>query len=867
MSKKYVFDFTEGGNGDVALLGIKGANLASMTQMGLPVPVGFNISTECCAKFLHDDCKLNKEMTEQIMRAISRIEKEIGLKFGDEDNPLLFSVRTGASVPMKGLASTVLNIGLNDEIVSKIVRSTKNPVFAWEIYSRFIRDYSVCIGLDDNEFRETENKIRIAEAGTPEPELLQKIISQYKRLYKKLTKETFPQNVLEMLMTVIAHALGSWDSNTAKTYRRINNIDDSMGCALSVQAMVYGNYDMESGVGVAHTRNTITGAHEVTGEYVRRSQDKNLLKSKVTYDMAELKKENKAIALVLDDACKKLERHFQDVMTIEFCIQSSKVYIMQVEKAKRTPQASVKTAVDMASGRIFGKKQALLHVEPNSIRTLLQPSFDSDHSQYTRVLGEGLCAYPGCACGVLALSSAIALEYANEGFNVILVRDSTSAQDAEGLEVASGIITTTGGGQCHASVIARSKAIPCITSCKRLSINENTHMIKLGGINFKEGDVISMDADRGVVYGEVIPLKDGTLDGDLGTLIDWAKPFVSMPIYADASTPIRIKRALELGAEGVGLVRTENMFFKGDRLALMRKFLLVNEPKLKESTLKAMQRAQTADFVELFNAVGEKEINIRLMDPPFHKFLPSSQNTLRAIARDLGLSYEEIRESADALMQENPMMGIRGCRLLIMYPELVDMQVTAVINALIESRKKTRKMPKINFIIPMISLLPEFEAIEREIRCAVEKLKDKIKFDFDYKIGCMLETPRACLIAGKIATCADFVCFGGNDLTQLTFGFSRDDCTKFLRDYYADNLMYTDPFFSLDKNGVHELISIAVKQVREVKPKMQIWLFGEHASDPSSIRMALALGIDRVSCAPTKIPSAVLAQAQAKCAD
>lgn len=865
MSKKYVFDFTEGGNGDVALLGIKGGNLASMTQMGLPVPVGFNITTECCRKFLNDNNTLSHEMTDQILRAISRIEKEIDLKFGDEDNPLLFSVRTGASVAMKGLTATVLNIGLNDEIVSKIVRSTKNPVFAWELYCRFIRDYVTCIGLDVSLFREVENKIRIDEAGTPEPELLQKIISQFKRLYKKLTKEAFPQDVRIQLMTVISHALMSWNSETAKIYRRVNNIDDNLGCAVSVQAMVYGNYDMESGVGVANTRNTITGQNEVTGEYVRRSQDKNMLKSKVTYDMAELKKENKSVYLVIENACKKLERYFQDVMTIEFCVQSSKVFIMQVEKAKRTPQASVKTAVEMTGNRIFGKKQALLHIEPSGVRTLLQPAFDSDRTSYSRVLGEGLCAYPGCACGVIALSSAMALQYASEGKSVILVRESTSAQDAEGFEVASGIITTTGGSQCHASIVARAKALPCITSCKRLSINENTHAVKLGGMNYREGDFISMDAEKGVVYGEVLPLKEMDLTGDLETIIEWAKPFVSIPIYADASTPEKVKRALDLGADGIGLVRTENMFYKSDRLPLMRKFLLAADAKMQESALKSMQRAQTADFIDLFEVVGSKEINVRLMDPPLHKFLPNSQNTLRAMAREMGLSYDEIRENADALMQENPMMGIRGCRLLIMFPELIEMQVTAVINALIEVRKKTRKTPKISFIIPLVTMVPEFEAVERGIRRAVELQKDKIKFDFDYKIGCMLETPRSCLIADKIAQVADFVCFGCNDLTQLSFGFSRDDCTKFLRDYYADNLMYSDPFFNLDKNGVFELMEIAVNKIREVNPKMQIWMFGEHSSDPSSIKLAMQLKIDRVSCVPAKVPSVVLAQAQAKC--
>ncbi len=864
MSKKYVFDFTEGGVGDVNLLGIKGGNLAQMTQMGLPVPLGFNITTDACKRFLQDKTLTNDQI-EQILRAVKRMEKQIGLELGDADKPLLLSMRTGASIKMKGLARTVLNIGLNDEIVSKLVRSTKNPVFAWELYCRFIRDYCTIVAkMDLNEIKKAEREIRIENAGAPEPEILQKIISQFKKMYRKEFKSPFPQNVNEQLLSTICAGLESWDSEQARVYRRVNNLPDDLGCAVSVQAMVYGNYDMESGVGVAHTRNVITGERDIDGEFVRRTQDKALLKSSITYDMAELKKENPAIFTELEKACRDLERYFQNVMTLEFCIQCNKLYIMQVEVADRTPQASVKSAVEMAQERLFNKKYALSIIEPSGLKTLLQPAFDADRENYVRVLSEGLCVYPGCASGVIALSSAMALEFAGEGLNVILVKESTNAQDAEGIAVASGLLTTTGGSNSHAGVVARTSALPCIVNCKRMDINENTHSIKIGGINFREGDTISMNAGRGRVYGEPLPMIEQGTTGDLGTIMEWSKPLLTMPIYADADTPQKIQRAVSLGANGVGLLRTENMFFQTDKLALMRKFLLAPDKKLKEHALKSMQRVQTADFVEIMKEVGTKELNIRLMDPPFHKFLPNSQNTLRSIARDLGLNYEKIRESADNLMQSNPMMGIRGCRLLIMFPELIEMQINAIANALIEVHRRTNKMPTIRIIVPLVSILPEFEVIETIIRKTFATALEKVKFAVPYEIGCMIETPRACMIADRIAEHADFVCFGTNDLTQLTFGYSRDDCTKFLREYYSDSLLYTDPFTCIDKNGVYDLMKIAVEKVRSTKPKLPIWLFGEHASDPESLQLALQLKIDKVSCTPNKIPSAILAQAQAE---
>ena len=865
MSKKYVFNFDEGGISDYALLGLKGANLAQINRLNLPIPFGFTISTDGCKYYLRNHCILPTDFIEQILRGLKAIENESGLVYGDSGNPLLLSIRTGASVPCKGLARTLINVGMNDAITSGLVRiNHKNPTFAWECYSRFIRDYGVIVTkLDEKLFKDAEFSIRKENSGLPEPDILQKIISQYKKIYRKGAKRAFPQDVAEQLFESIRACLESWNSNMAQDYRRSNNIDDSLGCAVSVQQMAFGNYDINSGVGVAYTRNPITGEKAVTGEMLRKAQEKSKLSSTYTYDMEELKKANPALYMKLENACAQIENFYQDMQALEFCVQSGNLYIMQVESATRSPSASVKIAVDLAKERVLTKQQALLKVDAEGVKALMQPEFDKSREVASRVLAEGVCAYPGCASGVIALSSTMALQYASLGEKVILVQETLNPKDAEGIAVASGIITLKGGYNSYASVVARNKCIPCIIECKRLTFNEVTHAVKLGGLNYKEGDKISIDALKAKVYGEALPLKEPTIDGDLELVLEWAKAKQPITIYTDADTPQKVARGIELGATGIGLVRTENMFYEADRLLALRKFFLAPDEKTKSSALKSIFKYQIADFTQLFEQSRDRDINIRLIDATLNELLPATQNDLRGLAREMGAKYEDIKTIYNDLKQTNPILGIRGCRMLVMHPELAKTQVTAIFNALLDVRRRLKVTPKLKITVPMVSILPEFEILERLIRETAQTALSRTKFEVEYEIGCMLETPRSCMIADKIAEKADFVCFGTNDLTQLTFGFSSDDCMKFLNEYYDDNLIYADPFKTLDKKGVHELISLALDKIRSVKAKMPVFMLGDIVADTDSLKQALDLKINKISCVPNKIPSAIIAQAQA----
>ncbi|MBO5102540.1 MAG: pyruvate, phosphate dikinase [Clostridia bacterium] len=864
MAKKYVFNFNEGSIGDYALLGEKGANLAQITQLNLPMPFGFTISTDGCNHYFKNKSILPNDMLEQILRALKKVEEVSECKFGDTEEPLLLSVRTGASVPCRGLAKTILNVGMNDTITSHLIKNNKNPAFGLECYARFIRDYStIVMKLDEKEFKQNELEIRKENAGLPEPDILQKLISQYKKLYKKATKTAFPQDVATQLFEAIRAGLDSWNSELAKTYRRSNMISDEIGCAVSVQQMVFGNYDISSGVGVAHTRNPISGEKEVTGEMLRQAQEKSGLLLNYTYDMTELKKENPAVHLELTNACKKIEDYYQDLKSIEFCVQSGKLYIMQVEDAVRSPMASVKLAVDMAKERVFNKNQALMSIDADGIKTLMQPTCDEMRLKGSRSLAEGVCGYPGCACGVIALSSASALLYAGAGHDVILIQEALNPQDADAIAVSSGLVTLQSGYNSYASVIARNKSIPCIIGAKRLTFNETTHVVKLGGMNYKEGDYITINAETGKIYGEKLPLTEPKIEGDLATVIVWAKTKQSISVYADADSPQKIKRGLELGADGVGLVRTENMFYQADRLTALRKFLLAPNGKIRENAEKSILKYQTADMIKIFEQSGDKEINIRLIDATLNEFIPTTQNELRMLAKDMGIPFDEIKPIYNDLKQSNPILGIRGCRMLIMHPEFAQIQVTAIINAALETKRRTGKLPTLQFLVPMVAILPEFEILASIINKTANEILKSSKIKVPYKIGCMLETPRACLIADKIAENADFVCFGTNDLTQLTFGFSSDDCMKFLQDYYDDNLIYADPFETMDKNGVFELINLAVEKIRKIKPNMPIWLLGDMVADPNSLKLAMDIKINKISCVPNKIPSVMIAQAQA----
>ena len=864
MAKKYAFNFDEGSFADYKLLGLKGANLAQITQLDLPMPFGFTLSTDACKYYLKGDGNLSNDLLEQILRGLKSIEKKENKLYGDTTSPLLLSIRTGTSEVCRGLAKTIINVGINDEIASSLSKQVKNLNFAWECYSRFIKDYGVIVKkINERAFRNIELEIRKDNSGSPEPEILQKIIAQYKKLYRKEAKESFPQDVTEQLVESIKACFNSWNSDVAKNYRRAYNISDNLGCAISVQAMAFGNYDIASGVGVVHTRNIVNGEKQITGEMLRKAQEKSGLMSKYTYDMNELRTENNRVYTELVSACKKIEEFYQDMKSIEFCVESGKLFIMQVEDAPRSPLASVNVASSLVRERIINKQEAILKVDAEGVKSLMQKTLDPTRASASRVLAEGVCGYPGCATGVIALSASAALMYAGEGKEVIFIQEQFTPQDAEGIAVSSGLISLRTGFSTYAGVIARNKAIPCITACKRLSYNETTHAVKLGGLNYKEGDKITIDAQNAKVYGEALPLIEPEVDDELAVIVDWARAKRSINIYADADTPQQVKRGLQLGANGIGLVRTENMFYQVDRLNALRQFFLAPNQKVKDNALKLILKYQNADFIKLFEQCGENEITIRLIDATLNEFLPATQNELRTLARNMGVDFTEIKPIFNEMKQSNPILGIRGCRMLIMHPDFAKIQVQALTTAIIEAKRRFGKLPKVRILVPMVSLLPEFEILQRIITTTIDGILEHSRIKFNYEIGCMLETPRSCMIADKLAEIADFVCLGTNDLTQLSFGFSSDDCMKFLKDYYQDNLIYSDPFVTMDKNGVFELVKFAVDKIRSVKPKMPIWLLGSMDADTNSLRLATKLKIDNISCVPNKIPSATIAQAQA----
>lgn len=864
MAKNYVFGFDKGGIGDVELLGDKGANLAQIYQLGLNIPFGFTITTAGCQYFLQSG-DFGNDLLEQIWRGVKTIESETDLIFGDHNSPLILSVRTGAHPVTRGLAPTIINVGMNDVITSHLVKNSDSPVFAWECYARFLRDFCHVVGkIDMDELRRIETDIRATARGIPEPDILQKIVSQYKKLYKKETRKAFPQDVNEQLLECIRAGFFSCMSPVCKNYRRAHNLQTDSSCAVSVQAMAFGNFDMSSGVGVVHTRNLITGEKVITGEMLRRAQEKSGLQKNYTYDMSELRQQNPSLYQELAAACQRIEQFYQDVKSIEFCVQSGILYIMQVENAVRSPYASAKIAFDLCQERILDRDEAICRVDAAGMSALMQQIVDPTRAKASSVLAEGISGYPGSSCGVIVLSVEAALAYSAKGEKVIFIKDSFNVHDTDGITVSSGLVALKGGYNSFASIIAKSHALPCIIGCKRLSVNLNAKTIKLGGLNYKEGDRITIDADRAKIYGEALPLIEPNLDGDFGTLVEWAKTKQNVLIYADADSPTKIKRAQNLGACGIGLVRTENMFFHPQKLNSLCQFFLAPNEKMRSETLKAIYKYQFADFIKLLSQNGDQEINIRLLDLTISDVLPSTTGELQAWAKTLDVPYDELKQKYYELKQINPTLGIRGCRMLIMHPQIVELQISAIFNAAIETKRRTGKMPQINIIVPMVTLLPEFEILEKNIRNAAQKILETSKrIKLEYRVGCMIETPRACLIADDLAKLADFITFGTNDLTQLTYGFSRDDCIKFLQDYYDDYLIYRDPFVTLDRNGVFELIDLAVKKIRTVKPDLPIWLLGDIVSDPESISLALDLNINRISCVPNKIPGTVIAIAQA----
>ena len=864
MANKFVFDFLDE-SATIEKVGIKGMNLSRMVHLDMPVPSGFTISSEVFKKYFSEG-KLNESVLAEIWRGLKDIERNMRIGFGDLERPLLLSVRTGASVKMKGLSRAVLNVGINDEIASNIVKNSKSKTFAWELYKKFLLDYSEIVGkIEKDSLIKIEKDTKAKYNGFPEEEILQHTISELKSFFKKKTGEVFPQDIKLQLINTICACMESWNSEVAKHYRVLNNIPDDLGCAITVQAMVFGNYNTLSGVGIAHSRNLTTGANEIEGVFLRKEQDSSLLATKHTFVMSQMNDSMKATYLTVENILKTLEQENKDVMSINYCVQDEKLWLISMWEAEQTPEARMRSVTEMAISQTITKKQAISLVDSNSLQFLLQPKFDAKEEKETQEIGKGRCAYPGCACGRLALSVESAIEFNYDDYPVILVSREVSVYDAEGLAVCSGLVTLGGEGQfSYAGMYAKSKGLPCVVNCKGFSINKAEKILKCGDLNVAEGEYVSLNATTGKLYFDRLALETPQVMNSVATMLEWAQAENSIPIYADADTYQQLKRGYEMKANGVGLVRTENMFFTGGRLKYLQQFLLSSADHTRENALDRLNYAQVKDFVKIFLASSGKTVNVRLIDTLLHKMLPDDKAKLRELASKLGISNNELNAEYSNFIQANPQMGMRGSRLLIMFPELIDMQMSILCDAMSVVMKKTKQMPKVNVIVPFMSMLSEFEFVAKEIKATVKFNEERYKMEFDIKIGCMLETPRACLCADMLASMCDFVCIGMNDLTELTFGISRDDCAKFLNEYYTDSLMYSNPFVALDINGVAELIEVAVKRARMRNPDIPVWLFGDQITNPVAIELALKSGINFISCAPIKIPSVIVAQAQAK---
>ena len=860
MAVKYVYDFFDKTT-NINLVGEKGENLARMAQVGLPVPLGFTLSTDVCSRY-NKEKLLSETILSQIWRNLNNIENGVNLNLGDGERPLLLSVRVSSSVPMKGLSEAFLCVGINDEIVSNLIKSTKNKLFVWELYYRLISDFAIKIAHIQPET--IDSKVKSIKNRYPDnspEEVLPKIVDELKAMYKKATNKDFPQEVKEQLLMAITCCLDSYFSPEANGFRIINNIPDEVGCAVVVESMVYGNYNNSSGVGEIRSRNLLTGENEITGEYIRNYLDGSIETHKTKLSMEELEKINRPIYLLLENYVKKMEKAYKNVVTLDFCVQDDKVYILNLHHPKHSAQARVKSIVTMAKQKIISTIDAINLIEPKSLICLTQPVFSATEENKIKEWGQGESVYPGCACGKLALSTQKAVEYSVLGEPVILLMRTMNAQDAEGMEVADGLICLDNKKISYASTYAQNKSIPSINKCKKISINSKERYAKIGSDLVKEGSYVSLNANAGRVYAQKLTPILPNITDEFAELLNWARESCIIPIYADCDTPKSVERAFKIGAKGVGLVRTENMLFRGNRLKYLQQYLLSPAIKQQEKALEQLSKSQARDFEQLFLLSNDKEINIRLLDTLLHKILPSSRAELRSLAASFGATVDEVWRTYNVYAQANPQMGLRGCRMLVMYPELIAMQVGAICDAIYEVKLKTNQPPRANIIVPFMSILSEFEYVSSYIRKTINQKKMKYGFDFDIKIGCMLETPRACLLADTFVYYCDFVCFGSNDLTQLTFGFSRDDCMQFLNEYYRESLMYSDPFMSLDATGVAELIAIAVDRVRKVKRDIPVWLFGEQITDAVAIDLALQLNINKLSISPSKIPSVVLAQA------
>ena len=869
MSKKYVYMFTEGNGTMKELLGGKGANLAEMIHLGLPIPPGFVVSTEACTVYNKGGQVLPAGIKEQVDKAIVELEKVTGKKFGDTANPLLVSVRSGSRASMPGMMDTVLNLGLNDEAALGLASATGNERFAYDSYRRFIMMFSdVVIGVSKHHFERAFDEFKEKKGVKSDLDLsaadLKEVSELFKKIYKDDQGKDFPADAKEQLYESIGAVFRSWDNPRAFAYRRRNDIPYEWGTAVNVQSMVFGNMGDTSGTGVLFSRNAATGENVIYGEYMINAQGEDVVAGvRTPKPFAELEKEMPAIYAELVQVCAKLEKHYKDMQDIEVTIENNKLYILQTRNGLRTGAAALKIAVDLVEEGLITPKEAVMKVDPKHLDQLLHPMFDAAALKAAKAIGKALPASPGAACGKVYFTADDVKEAADRGEKCILVRLETSPEDIEGMANSEGVLTVRGGMTSHAAVVARGMGVCCVSGCEDIKIDEAAKCFELGGCKFNEGDFISLDGSTGEIYGEAIATVESEISGDFAKFMAWADEFRTLKVRTNADTPKDAAKAVEFGAEGIGLTRTEHMFFEEERIIHLRSMILAENVEEREKALEKLIPYQEADFAGIYKAMGERPVTIRLLDPPLHEFMPHTEDEYEALSKLMGKSVSVIKEKAASLHEVNPMMGHRGCRLSVTYPEITRMQTRAIIQAAVKVKKEHGYNVVPEIMIPLTVELKEFSFVKEVVDSTAKAVIEASGIALEYLVGTMIEIPRACIASAAIAQEAEFFSFGTNDLTQMTYGISRDDAGKILTDYIENNIFEADPFARLDRTGVGELMKMAVDGGLKSRPDIKLGICGEHGGDPYSIEFCHMLGLDYVSCSPFRVPIARLAAAQA----
>ncbi len=868
--KQFVYLFNEGNASMKNLLGGKGANLAEMTSLGIPVPQGFTVTTEACNKYYEDGKLISQDIINEIYEKLKVLEEETGKKFGSVTNPLLVSVRSGARVSMPGMMDTILNLGLNDDSVEALAKLTNNERFAYDSYRRFIQMFSdVVMGVEKRLFEDLIDKVKAKKGVYFDTDLdandLKELVLKFKNLYKKEKNEDFPTDPKVQLIEAITAVFRSWDNPRAIVYRRLNDIPGEWGTAVNVQQMVFGNKGETSGTGVAFSRNPATGENKIYGEYLMNAQGEDVVAGiRTPQPISKLEEQNPKIYNQFVNIVNKLEKHYRDMQDMEFTIEDGVLYFLQTRNGKRTAQAALKIAVDLVNENMLSKEEAILKVEPKQLDTLLHPTFDMENLKTVKAVAKGLPASPGAACGKIAFTAEEAKERNGNGEKVVLVRLETSPEDIEGMIASEGILTVRGGMTSHAAVVARGMGTCCVAGCSSIKVNENNRTLEINGNLLTDNDYISIDGSTGNVYSGEVKTVLPEITGYFATFMGWADEIRKLGVRTNADTPKDTRQAIHFGAEGIGLCRTEHMFFAEDRIAAVREMIVAKSLEQREKALNKILPMQREDFIKMYEELQGKPANIRLLDPPLHEFLPTEEQDIVALAKEMNIKVDDLRNTINDLHEFNPMMGHRGCRLDVSYPEIAKMQTRAIIEAAICVKKGKGYDVKPEIMIPLVGEIKELKYVKDLIVKEATSIIEESGIDLEYKIGTMIEIPRAAITADEIAKEAEFFSFGTNDLTQMTFGFSRDDAGNFLKDYYDKKIYEQDPFAKLDQKGVGSLIKVAIEKAKSTRPNLKLGVCGEHGGDPSSVEFFHNVGLDYVSCSPFRVPVARLAAAQAQ---